>query len=66
MVDISWTSAFVSRAFALAARSWDSLASRQGWDEMWTLGGNSAILEKRGTGETVGDVGEEVSNKYVV
>lgn len=39
MVVISWTSAFVSRAFAEHARSWESFPSRHGWDETCTLGG---------------------------
>lgn len=29
----------MSRAFVVAERSWESLAWRQGWVEMWTLGG---------------------------
>ena len=35
----SWTSDFVSRAFASLDRSWESLARRHGWDETCTLAG---------------------------
>ena len=37
---ISWTSAFVSRAFAVLARSWESLPWRHGCVETWTLEGS--------------------------
>jgi hypothetical protein len=38
--EISWTRALVSRALVVLSRSWESLAWRQGWEEMWTLGGS--------------------------
>jgi len=34
MREISWTRVFVSRALAALSRSWESLAWRQGWEEM--------------------------------
>ena len=37
---ISWTSAFVSRALAVLARSMESLTWRHGCDETWTLEGS--------------------------
>lgn len=33
MKAISWTKAFVSRAFAVLLRSWESLACKHGWVE---------------------------------
>ena len=37
---ISWTRAFVSRGFAVLARSWESLACRHGCVETWTFRGS--------------------------
>jgi len=39
MKEISWTRAFVSLAFAVLERSWESLAWRHGCVETWTFGG---------------------------
>ena len=36
---ISWTNAFVSRAFAVLWRNWESLLCRHGCVERCTLGG---------------------------
>jgi len=42
--EISWTRAFVSRAFAVLARSWESLAWRHGCVETWTFGGSECAI----------------------
>jgi len=39
MKEISCTKAFVSRAFVVLERSWESLACRHGCVETWTFGG---------------------------
>jgi hypothetical protein len=44
--DISCTNAFVSRAFAVLARNWESLAWRHGCVERWTLGGRECAIVK--------------------
>jgi hypothetical protein len=41
---ISWTKAFVSRAFAVLARSWESFAWRHGCVETCTLGGSECAI----------------------
>lgn len=46
IVAISSTSALVSRGEVLAERSWESFAWRQGWVEMWTLGGRDIVSSK--------------------
>ena len=44
MVAISLTKLRVSRVEVDWERSWDSLALRQGWDEMWTFLGREDIM----------------------
>jgi hypothetical protein len=47
---ISWTRAFVSRAFVVVARSWESLAWRHGCVETWTLWGSECDIVDRKRG----------------
>lgn len=46
---ISWTSALVSLALAVLARSWESFAWRHGWVETWTFAGreDDMIVDER-------------------
>ena len=44
---ISSTRALVSRGDVDCERSWDSLAWRHGWEEIWMLAGRDMMDEKR-------------------
>jgi hypothetical protein len=48
MEAISSTRALVSRGVVFCERSWESLAWRQGWVEMWTLGGRDIVEDRMG------------------
>jgi hypothetical protein len=45
MEAISSTRALVSRGVVFCERSWESLAWRQGWVEMWMLEGRDIVRE---------------------
>ena len=46
MVEMSWTSRFVSAALVDEERSWLSFARRHGWLEIWTPSGCDVAMTK--------------------